>query len=87
MAQLETRIKKLEARMSPPKFDGLIIFRTMVPAVNGKVCPEYAKRGIQAATCDDQTFSREAGESEDAFRERVSDAVTVPGSVVSVVLE
>lgn len=87
MAQLESRIRKLETQMIPPKFDGLIIFRTLIPAVNGAVCPAFAARGIQTATCVDQTFSREAGESEDAFRERVSDAVSKPGAVVQVVLE
>ena len=87
MAQLDTRIKKLEAQMIPPKFDGLIIFRTMVPAVNGAVCPAFAARGIQTATCDGNIFSRENGESENAFRERVSDAVSKLGAVAHVVLE
>ena len=87
MAQLDTRIKKLEAQMVPLDFDVRIIFSTFVPAVNGKVCPAFAARGIQTASYDGNIFSRETGESEDAFRERVSDAVSKPGAVAHVVLE
>ena len=87
MAQLETRIKKLEAQMVPPDTTELIIFRVSIPAVNGKVCPEYAKRGIQTATCGDLIVCRESGEPEETFTARVSDAVRKPGGVVSVLLE
>ena len=87
MGAIELRLKKLEVQMIPPKFDALIIFRTLVPAVNGEVCPEFVARGIQTATCDDLTFNREAGESEGTFRERVSGAVKKPDAVVLVRLE
>ena len=87
MAQLETRIKKLEAQMTPPKLNEWVIFTEFVPAVNGKVCPKYAAAGPQTATCDGQTFNRETGESKEAFHDRVKDAVRKPGAVVRVVLE
>lgn len=87
MAQLETRIKKLEAQMTPSTFEGLVILREFIPALNGKVCPEYAARGPQTATCDDLTFSRKSDESAETFRDRVSDAVRKPGAVVHALLE
>ena len=62
MTQLQTRLKKLESQIVPP-FDGMVIFRTLVPAVNGKVCPEFAARGMQRAACGGLTFRREARES------------------------
>ena len=73
--------------MVPPDTTELMILLSSIPAVNGKVCPEYEKRGIQTATCDDQTMSRETGESEAAFTARVSSAFKRPGAVVSVWLE
>ena len=87
MTQIETRLKKLEIQFVPPLLDDRVIFRISVPAVNGKVCPEFAARGVQTATCGDLTISRESGESEETFEARVSDAVRVPGGVVSVLLE
>ena len=87
MAQLETRIKKLEAQMTPPKLNEWEIFTQFVPAEDGKVCPEYAARGFQTATCDGQTFNRETGESKEAFHDRVKGAVKKPGAVARVALE
>lgn len=87
MTQLETRLKKLEELTIAPEIDLNVIFLSMVPAVDGAICPEYAARGPQRAYCDGREYLREPGETQVAFEARVTKSIEQRGRVVVATLK
>jgi hypothetical protein len=87
MSQIENRLKKLEERITPTSNQIGTIFISFIPALDGKVHPDYLETGPQTAISGQKEFRRLPSESETAFKERVGKSVQEPGKVVRVYFE